>query len=219
MNSQVFIYCERGLDGGFWAEPLNALTNGAFIVAGLAVWALVSRRPTADRSIFHPILAFLIVIIGVGSFLFHTFATRWSALADVIPIGIFMLLYFVVASAWFLRLPLWGTAAATLGFIGLMWAVRTVPCTGTACMNGSIGYMPAFLALALIGGILVARGHPAGCGVLLSGALFAVSLAFRTVDRDTCGDLSIGTHSLWHLLNAVVLYGLARAAVLHRRWN
>ena len=30
---QIDIYCER-LGPGFWAEPVNALSNGAFLVAG-----------------------------------------------------------------------------------------------------------------------------------------------------------------------------------------
>ena len=27
MNQKIFAYCERGQDPGFWAEPLNAVTN------------------------------------------------------------------------------------------------------------------------------------------------------------------------------------------------
>ena len=34
-SDQVFSYCERGGAPGFWAEPLNALSNGAFIITGL----------------------------------------------------------------------------------------------------------------------------------------------------------------------------------------
>ena len=27
---KIFAYCERGLNPGFWAEPLNAISNAAF---------------------------------------------------------------------------------------------------------------------------------------------------------------------------------------------
>ncbi|NJN40478.1 MAG: hypothetical protein HC807_06085 [Gammaproteobacteria bacterium] len=36
-----------------------------------------------------------------------------------------------------------------------------------------------------------------------------MSLTFRTLDRDLCAAIPLGTHFLWHLLNAVVLYRLA----------
>ncbi|MEM9127298.1 MAG: ceramidase domain-containing protein, partial [Pseudomonadota bacterium] len=74
-------YCER-LDAGFWAEPINALTNIAFLLAA-AVMAWRTRRLQS------PLCTALVVVlaaIGVGSFLFHTFATVWSAMTDVVPI-------------------------------------------------------------------------------------------------------------------------------------
>ena len=45
---KVYNYCERGGDPGFWAEPLNAISNGAFVIAGLiAAWQL-TRSPRKD---------------------------------------------------------------------------------------------------------------------------------------------------------------------------
>jgi hypothetical protein len=39
-------------------------------------------------------------------------------------------------------------------------------------------------------------------------------LVFRTIDRAVCSSVPIGTHFIWHLLNAVVLYVLLRTAML-----
>jgi hypothetical protein len=47
----------------------------------------------------------------------------------------------------------------------------------------------------------------------LAAAVFVISLAFRTVDRAVCGTFPLGTHFIWHLLNAVVLFVLLRAAI------
>ena len=49
----------------------------------------------------------------------------------------------------------------------------------------------------------------------LAGAAFAVSLTMRSLDGPLCGVFPLGTHWLWHLLNALVLYLLLRAAVLY----
>ena len=48
-----------------------------------------------------------------------------------------------------------------------------------------------------------------GAGIL------AVSLGFRTVDEAVCGAVPIGTHFLWHLLNAVLLGWMIRVLVRH----
>jgi hypothetical protein len=81
----VNAYCER-TDAGFWSEPINALTNGAFLLAAGLVWPM-TRGDTGAR-----LLACVLGLIGIGSFLFHTVAEVWAGLADVLPILIFILL-------------------------------------------------------------------------------------------------------------------------------
>jgi hypothetical protein len=44
-----------------------------------------------------------------------------------------------------------------------------------------------------------ARGLAIGAGILV------LSLAFRTLDLRVCAGFPLGTHFLWHLLNAVML--------------
>jgi hypothetical protein len=39
----------------------------------------------------------------------------------------------------------------------------------------------------------------------LGAVLLLVSLAFRTLDEPMCGRVPLGTHFMWHLLNAVML--------------
>jgi len=89
----IDLYCER-LGPGLWAEPLNALTNLGFLVAALASWQLARRSESRDGSLGS--LIALIVAIGVGSAMFHTFATGWARVLDVLPILLFQL--------WFLWL-------------------------------------------------------------------------------------------------------------------
>ena len=221
-NKQLFSYCERALDGAFWAEPLNAISNAAFwIAAGLAL-ALWLRTARADRLAIDLVLIALVFTIGLGSFLFHTFATRWAVLADVFPITIFMLVYLGCALRRFLG---WNWILTLLGvvvfFVTLQQAEK-IHCGAGPCLNGSIGYVPAFLVLMLIGGLLVAKAHPAGRSLLGAGLIFAVSLSLRTIDRTICAatdigmlDGPVGTHFFWHILNAILLYILIRAAILH----
>jgi Ceramidase len=204
-TTPIDLYCER-TDASFWAEPANALTNAAFLIAALAALVLWRRNGARDW----PVLALIVVVftVGLGSFTFHTVATRGAALADVIPIAIFIYGYLLLALRRFLHLPA-GMAIATV----LAYAVGTQALSWLAprdALNGSVGYLPALVAL-----IVVARmtRAPARRGLELAVMLFTVSLALRTVDLAVCDTIPLGTHFLWHLLNAGVLYVLLRTAV------
>lgn len=213
MERQVFIYCERGDDPSFWAEPLNAVSNGAFLIAGLAALISIAALPPERRSLYAWTLALLILVIGVGSFLFHTFATRWAGAMDVFPILAFMLLAVYTLARKLFDVPIWAAWLTVGGFLALGPAMRLIPCSGPAC--GSLGYAPALLFLA-VGGLLLARaGRAAGRHLALAAGVFAVSLTLRSLDQPTCpwfvvGGDPIGTHFWWHLLNAATLYLVAR---------
>ena len=84
-------YCER-VDAAFWSEPINAVTNAAFLIAAIWAW----RRP--DLPVMGRVLTVILALIGIGSFLFHTFAQTWAGFADVLPILLFILVYIYVAT-------------------------------------------------------------------------------------------------------------------------
>ncbi|MEL6873531.1 MAG: ceramidase domain-containing protein [Pseudomonadota bacterium] len=219
MDGKIFAYCERGQDPSFWAEPINALTNAAFIIAatiGLVLW---SQRPVGERGIIEIVLVGIVFAIGTGSFLFHTFAEPWAAAADTIPIGIFMVSYLAYALARYLRWHPIAVVVALVVFFIALWQSSVFRCNGGPCFNGSLAYAPAFLALVLIGGWLVLRKQAEGSYVLGAGLVFVVSLTFRTLDQDICSQTQIagfgpiGLHFLWHILNAIVLGLLLVAAM------
>ncbi|MDG1432037.1 MAG: ceramidase domain-containing protein [Paracoccaceae bacterium] len=87
-TAQIDGYCER-VDFTFWAEPVNALTNFAFLIAAFVMWYRTKGQgmPVATG------LVGIMAVIGLGSFLFHTFATQWASALDVLPILVFILVY------------------------------------------------------------------------------------------------------------------------------
>ena len=209
-KSYIDIYCER-TGPEFWSEPVNAVTNLGFILAAIFAARLILRAENSvrrDPAVW--LLAALICMIGIGSGLFHTYATRWALLSDVIPIALFILIYTWYAVRRFVGAPVWGCALAVAAVLGLAMAVP--PLTGFR--GGS--YVAALTALIVIGGYLkAARSHPAGGALLSAAAVFAVSLTLRTIDEPLCGSFPLGTHFLWHLFNAVVLFIVARAMVIY----
>lgn len=233
-GERVFIYCERGTDGALWAEPINALTNLAFLVAAFAGLWLLLRRPAAERSADHFLLVALVFVIGLGSLAFHLFADQGTALADIVPIGLFMLVYLGFALNRFLGVPPGWTVFLAVGFAAAVAGAMQVRCWdggigfpgaevvgASPCLNGSVAYLPALLALIAVGSLLARPGHEAAPWILWAAAAFTMSITLRSLDMALCEETvlagrKIGTHFAWHLLNALTLFLLLRASLCAR---
>lgn len=203
----IDLYCER-TDPGFWAEPFNALTNLAFLIAAYFAWRYAVSRGAAVPRV--NLLVALLAAIGVGSFLFHTFANAVTQALDVAPIVVFQLTYLWVYGGDVMRLG-WRGQVAAVNLLLLLLLIASASLGGIA--NGSLTYLPALLALIVLGDfhrrLVVAKRY-----VLLTAAgLFVVSLILRTIDPLLCADIPIGTHLWWHLLNSLVLYLAMRGLI------
>lgn len=199
-------YCER-LDAAFWAEPVNAATNAAFLLVALFMWG---RTFGLGR-----VLAAVLFIIGVGSFLFHTLAQPWAGLADTLPILVFVLLYIFAANRDFWRLGTWPAAGLTLLFFPFAAATaplfRMIPGIG-----GSALYMPVPLLILIYAALLAGRAPQTARGLALGAGILLVSLTARILDEPLCALWPLGTHFLWHLLNAAMLGWMIHVWTRHR---
>lgn len=195
-QEQIIAYCER-TDFSYWAEPVNAVTNVAFVIAAAVVW------PHTRGHVLARLMAVVLVAIGVGSFLWHTHATAWAGLLDVLPIVVFILLYLFAATRDYLCAPGWLALIVGALFIpyaaGVSWAVGLVwPAAGA-----NAAYFSVAILIAGYGAWL--RQTPVGKGLLGGAALLCVSLGFRMADASVCDGFPLGTHFMWHILNAVML--------------
>ncbi|SIN85852.1 ceramidase domain-containing protein [Vannielia litorea] len=212
-------YCER-LSPAFWAEPVNALTNAAFLLAALV--ALLHARRIGQARGAVTVLCLLLAAIGMGSLAFHTFATRWAALADVVPIQLFSLVALVAGLHRFTGAQ--GRRTALLVppvlalLIGATWGLALI---APPLLRGAVGYAPAFLSLWGFAALTAAQRSPPFGRMATAALVFTASLTARTLDGPLCAVLPLGTHWLWHLANAVtlalVIGVLARQGALLRR--
>jgi hypothetical protein len=228
---KIYLYCERGHDPSFWAEPLNAVTNLAFIIAAMAATRDYLAATPERRTPAAALLVALTYVIGIGSFLFHVYATRWASLADQIPIALFMLAYFGFLLRRFLGLHWILVIAGLAGFFVTIRLAGSIQCsygellpitarTGARCLNGTASYIPALIALAASTLLLAVLRHPAWRLLALASVVFLASMTFRTLDIELCeltrfGGHLVGSHFMWHMLNALTLYLLLRAAIRH----
>ena len=204
-------YCERTgpeLD----AELVNAFTNGAFLVGAVIAWRLQAQTPQSPTRTYIRVLIVAMATVGIGSFIFHTVGTRWAEWADVIPILVFMLLYLWFVLTHLFGWPTLGRAVALAVFCAATFMLEArVP--GDVLWGGAL-YIPTILSFIAIGTVLKRRAHPAANAMLAAIAVFFAAFAARSSDMAVCDAFPLGTHFLWHLLNATLLYLLVRLAIL-----
>ncbi|WP_417694981.1 ceramidase domain-containing protein [Roseibium sp.] len=214
LHQAIDAYCER-VGAAFWAEPLNAVSNGAFLIAAVVAFVLWRRaaRGTSGPDVYALALIALVAVVGAGSFLFHTFAVRWAALADVIPIALFIHAYLLLALKRYLALS-WGRAG-----LGLLAFLALSPLIGWMAQfpfGSSASYVPAATALYGVGGLAWRRDPTVGKSLIGIGALFSLSLAWRMADEPLCSVWPVGTHFMWHIFNAIVLFLLLRLLICRK---
>ncbi|MCG6890313.1 MAG: ceramidase [Gammaproteobacteria bacterium] len=202
------LYCER-TGPGLWAEPVNALTNIGFVFVAWLIWRIAAREQVQDSSI--AAITATIMAIGIGSFLFHTMPgaiTRWL---DVVPVFVFQLLYLGFYSRRVSDLSMPVSGILLLVFLTAV----VVASRFEDVLNGSLIYAPALLVICILGACHY-RSKKAGPGLLLGAAgMFLVSIVLRSVDLRVCIHVGLGTHFLWHILNAFVMYLAMRALVVN----
>ena len=192
-------YCER-TDLTFWSEPMNAVTNLAFIIAALIMY----RRLQGSNLVGGDVLVAILTAIGIGSFLFHTFATNWAALADVIPIGLFILVYLFLVARVFLEFPIWGALLATAAFVPYAYVLFPIV-DSLPFFQISDFYWLVPILLCLVAPLVRRKNKVTAQGMVIGAVILCLSITLRSLDIDHCHHFPTGTHIFWHILNGIML--------------
>lgn len=203
--------CERTHEG-FLAEPLNVLSSLGFFIVAFYILRYYRNHPDVKGKWIWDIhaLTFLIFWIGTGSTLFHAFPNKTTELLDVIPIVIFINIFFLSIIIRIGQTNLFQTIVCFLAFGGAShFFVTQFP----NAMNDSIGYLSSMAALVMVAIYLHMKRRPSAQQFLLAALIGVVSLFFRSIDNVICEHLAIGTHFMWHSCNAILLYILMRQVI------
>ena len=179
--------CELVRDG-FLAQPANAWSSLAYVVAG--VYVLVRcRRDRTPCSLMVAAAASSLVVVAVGSFAFHGPQPSWAGPVHDGSIAVLLAMWGLLAA----HAPLAVAAGVATTAVA---AVTLVPFADVA-VNGSLGVV-------LVAAEMRRRPeHPRPVAAL---ALFAVAVAFLALGR-TGGPLCapgslVQAHAGWHVLSA-----------------
>lgn len=203
--------CERTALGPL-AEPLNVLSSLAFMVVAVAIFRQYRRHEDLENKWKWDVhvLTVLTFIIGVNSVAFHAFPNPTTELADTLTIVLFIVLYFWCVLFRIGRTTIFQAGVCFTAFVGFSHIlVHQFP----RALNDSIGYLSSMIALIMIAVYLFLKARPSSTHFMLAAIVGVVSLFCRAIDRELCGMLPTGTHFLWHMLNATLMYILLKQLV------
>lgn len=210
-------YCERKHDPSPMAEPLNLFTNLAFVIGALMVFkAMKAYNMLTPRNWDITLLTVILAAIGFGSAAFHSVPNALTLNMDVLPITLFIHLYVI---SFFIRViglkPISAILVVLLFFGAELFFENTF---SRNTLNGTIMYIPTYLMMLVMVLLLgFIKQNPLYLHLINTAVIWTFSLAFRTVDMQICTHTQyIGTHFIWHLLNAIVLYRMLMLLIMDR---
>ncbi len=201
-------YCERQGPGVF-AEPVNAITNAAFLIAGLL--ALREIQKHTEVSPGTQALPWMLAIVAVGSALYHTIRNPYTLVIDAVPLFAFILwaIFLLLRQGLRTERP---AAIIVTAFVALeILLSATVP---REFLNGSTRHAVA-LAFSGFVVLIIARrfGNIAWRAVPVL-SFYALAVICRTVDPLVCPSFPIGTHFLWHVFGATASFFVVHLIVI-----
>lgn len=196
--------CEE-LGDGFLAQPVNAITSLAYVVAGLVVLGVAWRRGrvTVDAWVYAALLA----AIGLGSVLFHGPQPAGSRVLHDLPITL-TVFYMVAADVqllrngrptrWSLFLP----AAAVATLVTVIEVEAGMLLTGVGVLALVVCEVTIFRRD--LRGLAGLRTRAAVLVISIS-AVAGVSFLFGRTGSPVCDpDGVVQLHAVWHVVSASV---------------
>lgn len=204
--------CERHVEHGLFQEPLNVISSFAFMFVAMIIYRYYKREEDLEKKWIWDIhaLTFLCFIIGANSVLFHAWPNTTTELLDTLSIVFFIMIYFWSVLFRIGRCNFFQALICFVAFVGFSHIlVHQFP----RALNDSIGYLSSMIALIMIAVHLHLKARPSSQHFMLAAIVGVCSLFCRAIDHAICPQLPIGSHFIWHALNATLLFILLKQLV------
>ena len=203
----IQLYCGR-TGPGLLAEPLNVAASFIYLWLAVVLWRR-SQQLWLLRQ-----MAVLMALLCVAAVWLHILPSDAALAANLIVILGLVLVYFHAVNRDLVGLSPGVSVAAAAMILPFLAAslplVALLPGAG-----GSAAY--AVLPILLLGYAAVLRQTcpRTARGLLVAALILAVAIGFRTVDMPLCGVWPYGTHFLWILGIAALVWQLAQVYRRH----
>jgi len=210
-TSILTMYCERGLATGLISEPINTITNLAFLVFGYMAYRLFKEKGVTNRGIL--MLPYLFGSIGLGSLFFHTWRNTTTVIFDAVPIYLFILFALFLLLKKLFR----SSHAIMILFIFIIIEISLSAYVPKDLLNGSIRHVVAWVFISVVAYFAYKKYKwIIKTPLVFLLVFYAVGIFFRSMDMELCSFIPTGTHFMWHICTAIAGYQAMKIlAIIH----
>lgn len=203
--ASAYSYCET-LFALKTHQPFNVYSNLAFAVVAILILLRYQELPRGLALV----IAVFLLLTGGASAMWHASMEPEALIADLVVSSLFCLAMTFLIIRYIFYWPLWFCALTLVVMGGGALFLRTTH----SPWIGQDGLILLLMSILLFGAgtwsALVGKSN-SGLYLLMSSFWLAGGFLILSLDHQSCGIFVIGTHFLWHVLAAVVVYCLARA--------
>lgn len=199
VSKAVVGYCERVGDTVL-SEPVNLVSNLVFFISAFLVYKLYKSKNITGFGYWF--LFALLLLIGTGSSLWHSFRNPYTLALDAIPIFVFFLLLLFL----FIKKLISSSSKAIIVVLGIFLLQIAMSYLFPQVLNGSIRHVVNAIVFLGLSTFLFKENKVARKDIVLALSLYVLAIICRSVDNTICPYFPLGTHFLWHSLNAFAAY-------------
>ena len=199
-------YCELPVFGSYF-EPLNTISNLFFIISAIFLYYFYKKNNIKD--VKSKIFLFLVILISLGSFLWHLNESDITFFLDVIPVTLFFIiyLYFLIFNIIKNNKNRIYVLLISSVSIVLLWIIfRSFFKESFIVINEAYGYVLTLFLFMILLVYSYIKKKDIFKKIVIVFLLFLSAYIFRQADLFICPYFVFGTHFIWHIINAFVSY-------------
>lgn len=205
-SEAISTHCEKPL--GIISEPVNTISNLAFFVSVYLIFKLIRKNKIKSENLRK--LPFLVILIGLGSTIYHGYNNPYALIADVLPIY-FFILYSIFLLVGELTKNKILKFAVPLSLVTLQFIVFTS--FPAFILDIPTTHIVNLLFILIVFGWSYKTLKRNSFPILLVIASYGLGILFRGFDLPICPLNNFGTHFLWHIFMALTAYLTVRVFV------
>lgn len=198
-SRSIVEYCER-IGNSFFSQPINFFSNAAFLISAYFIFKLFKN--IKEKRFEYWILFCLILLIGLGSALWHSFKTPFTLALDAVPIYLFLLVFLYLLLKNLIR----NTKRSLIGISSFVILQLAVSIYLPEVLNGSIRHVVNASVFLLLNLWIYKESKKLNFDFIFAFLVYVLGITFRTIDNTVCSLFPSGTHFLWHMFTALTTY-------------
>lgn len=212
LNLPYHVYCESASFFGV-SQPLNILSNLAFIAGAFLLWSQDRGRGTSLS-----LLAMLMAVVGFAGMVWHITGQQFAAAIDIGAQLVMGAILTMILAHQILR---WHPVNAVIvGVIMLLSAMLGRDLGLPFMLQNGGAFLPAMVFLVILAFVEIQRGRMREAKFLMGSAyVLFVGLIFYSLDWALCWSFPYGLHFMWHLCMALSIWLAVEAIWTDRQDN